>query len=97
MSVIDLLNDYALDDLDCLIILAITDNGNDEETIKKTVLHNAHLFRIPVEREDIEERLCLHNANIFFYKDGEKYILTDKGKIIYDYLSEVVKTWMKKT
>ena len=94
-------NDWPLDDLDHLIILAIGDKGNNSARIQKTVIVLSKLLNIPIDieahhfggySEIVAERLNSRSRMQFFTKDGDEYKLTEQGKELYYKLLEQLKT-----
>ena len=76
------LNDFALDDLDCLIILAIGD-GNE---VCKNVLDNARKLGLNIDAEDVRERLNSRSRIQLWYREGKRYRLTETGRKVYLFL-----------
>jgi hypothetical protein len=94
-------NDWPLDDLDHLIILAIGDKGNNSARIQETVIILSKLLNIPIDieaqhfggySEIVAERLNSRSRIQFFVKDGDEYKLTEQGKELYYKLLEQLKT-----
>jgi len=94
-------NDWPLDDLDHLIILAIGDKGNKSARIQKTVIILSKLLNMPIDieaqhfggySETVAERLNSRSRIQFFAKDGDEYKLTEQGKELYYKLLEQLKT-----
>jgi len=94
-------NDWPLDDLDHLIILAIGDKGNKSSRIQKTVIILSKLLNIQTDiearhfggySETVAERLNSRSRMQFFTKDGDEYKLTEQGKELYYKLLEQLKT-----
>jgi uncharacterized protein YwgA len=97
-------NDWPLDDLDHLIILAIGDKGNKSARIQKTVIILSKLLNIQTDieahhlggySETVAERLNSRSRTHFFVKNGDEYKLTEQGKELYYRLLDLLKT--KKT
>jgi len=93
-------NDWSLDDIDYLIILAIGEKGNKSTKIQKTVLVLSKLLNIPTDieahhfggySEIVAERLNSRSRTQFFVKDGDEYKLTEQGKELYYKLLEQLK------
>ena len=93
-------NDWPLDDLDHLIILAIGDKGNKSTKIQKTVLVLSKLLKMETDieayhfggySETVAERLNSRSRTQFFIKDDDKYKLTEQGKELYYKLLEQLK------
>jgi len=87
---IPMINDWLLDDLDCLIILAIGDKGNKSTKIYKTVLILSKILNIQTDTdacqgysEEVAERLNSRLNSQIFVKVDNKYKLTEQGKEIY--------------
>ena len=76
------LDDFGLDDLDCLIILAIGD-GNK---VCKNVLDSAKKLGLNIDAEDVVERLNSRSRMQLWYKQGKKYKLTETGRKVYQLL-----------
>jgi len=84
------MNDWSLDDLDYLIILAIGDKGNKSTKIHKIVLVLSKLLNIQTDTEAyqgyseaVAERLNSRSELPFFVKIDNKYKLTEQGKELY--------------
>jgi len=84
------MNDWSLDDLDYLIILAIGDKGNKSTKIHKIVLVLSKLLNIETDieayqgySETVAERLNSRSELPFFVKIDNKYKLTEQGKELY--------------
>jgi len=84
------MNDWSLDDLDYLIILAIGDKGNKSTKIHKIVLVLSKLLNIQTDTEayqgyseTVAERLNSRSELPFFVKIDNKYKLTEQGKELY--------------
>ena len=83
--------DWPLDDLDCLIILAIGETGNRGGGIHKMVIRLSKSLGIKIDPEAYElgysetvaERLHSRSHIGFFIKVGDKYQLTERGKALY--------------
>jgi len=78
---IGMVNDWSLDDLDYLIILAIGDKGNKSMKIHKTVLVLSKLLNIQTDAfegysETVVERLSSRSKLPFFVKVNRTYKLT---------------------
>jgi len=93
-------NDWSLDDLDYLIILAIGDKGNKSTKIQETVLVLSKLLNIQTDieahhsrgySEIVAERLNSKSRTQFFVKNGDEYKLTEQGKELYYKLLEQLK------
>ena len=93
-------NDWPLDDLDYLLILAIGDKGNESAKIQKTVLVLSKLLNIQTDNEahhfggyseTVAERLNSRSRTPFFVKNGGEYKLTEQGKELYYKLLEQLK------
>ena len=93
-------NDWPLDDLDYLLILAIGDKGNKSTKIQKTVLVLSKLLNIPTDieahhfggySEIVAERLNSRSRTQFFAKNDDEYKLTEQGKELYYKLLEQLK------
>jgi len=93
-------NDWSLDDLDYLIILAIGDKGNKSTKIQKTVLVLSKLLNIQTDieayhfggySETVAERLNSRSKAHFFVKNDNEYKLTEQGKELYYKLLEELK------
>jgi Na+/phosphate symporter len=91
------INDWSLDDLDYLIILAIGDKGNKSTKIQKIVLVLSKLLNIQTDTEayyfggyseTVAERLNSRSKTQFFVKIGDEYKLTEQGKELYYKLLE---------
>jgi uncharacterized protein YwgA len=94
-------NDWPLDDLDHLIILAIGDKGNKSARIQKTVIILSKLLNIQTDieahhfggySETVAERLNSRSRTQFFVKNGDEYKLTEQGKELYYKLLDLLKT-----
>ena len=88
--------DYALDDLDMMIILAIGKKGNSSKKIHKTVMKLSNLLNIKIDCingycEDVAERLNSMSRIPFWIKINYRYKLNELGKIAYDKLIEKLK------
>jgi len=92
-----MINDWSLDDLDYLIILAIGDRGNKSTKIHKIVLVLSTLLKIQMDTEayqfggyseTVAERLNSRSKTQFFVKIDNKYKLTEQGKELYYKLLE---------
>jgi thiamine kinase-like enzyme len=88
-------NDWSLDDLDCLVILAIGDKGNKSTKIHKMVIILSKLLNIQMDTEayqgyseTVAERLNSRSETQFFVKIDNKYKLTEQGKELYYELLE---------
>jgi hypothetical protein len=84
------MNDWSLDDLDYLIILAIGDKGNKSTKIHKIVLVLSKLLNIQTDTEayqgyseTVAERLNSRSELPFFVKVNRMYKLTEQGKELY--------------
>ena len=84
------MNDWSLDDLDYLIILAIGNKGNKSTKIHKIVLVLSKLLNIETDieayqgySETVAERLNSRSELPFFVKIDNKYKLTEQGKELY--------------
>ena len=93
-------NDWPLDELDYLIILAIGDKGNKSTKIQKTVLVLSKLLNIQTDieayhfggySETVAERLNSRSKAHFFVKNDNEYKLTEQGKELYYKLLEELK------
>ena len=94
-ATISIINDWSLDDLDCLIILAIGDKGNKSTKIHKIVLILSKLLNIQTDTEvyqgyseAVAERLNSRSNAQIFVKIDNKYKLTEEGKELYYELLE---------
>jgi len=90
---ISMVNDWSLDDLDYLIILAIGDKGNKSMKIHKTVLVLSKLLNIQTDAfegysETVVERLSSRSKLPFFVKVNRTYKLTEQGRELYYKLLE---------
>ena len=92
-----MINDWSLDDLDYLIILAIGDKVNKSTKIHKIVLVLSTLLNIQMDTEayqfggyseTVAERLNSRSKTQFFVKIDNKYKLTEQGKELYYKLLE---------
>lgn len=88
--------DYALDDLDMMIILAIGKRGNSSKKIHKTVIELSKLLNIKIDCidnycEDVAERLNSMSRIPFWIKINYRYKLNELGRIAYDKLIEKLK------
>jgi len=92
----EIIKDYALDDLDLMIILAIGKKGNSSKKIQKTVIELSKLLNIKIDCvndycEDIIERLNSMSRIPFWLKINYKYRLNELGKIAYHMIIEKLK------
>ena len=88
----EIVKDYALDDLDMLIILAIGKKGNSSRKIYKTVIELSKLLNIKIDCiEDIAERLNSMSRIPFWLRINYRYRLNELGRIAYDKLIEKLK------
>ena len=70
----EIVKDYALDDLDMLIILAIGKKGNSSRKIYKTVIELSKLLNIKIDCiEDIVERLNSMSRIPFWLRINYRY------------------------
>ena len=94
-----IMNDWSLDDLDYLIILAIGDKGSESSKIHKIVLVLSKLLNIQTDTEAyqgyseaVAERLHSRSKLPFFVKVNRMYKLTEQGKELYYKLLEQLST-----
>jgi len=92
----EIIKDYTLDDLDMLIILAISKKGNSNKKIHKTIIELSKLLNIKIDCienycEDVSERLNSMSRIPFWIKVNYKYRLTELGRKTYDKLIELLK------
>jgi len=88
----EIIKDYALDDLDLMIILAIGKKGNSSKKIQKTVIELSKLLNVKIDCiEDIIERLNSMSRIPFWLKINYKYRLNELGKIAYHMTIEKLK------
>jgi len=92
----EIIKDYTLDDLDMLIILAISKKGNSSKKIHKTIIELSKLLNIKIDCienycEDVSERLNSMSRIPFWIKVNYKYRLTELGRKTYDKLIELLK------
>ena len=88
----EIIKDYALDDLDLMIILAIGKKGNSNKKIQKTVIELSKLLNVKIDCiEDITERLNSRSRIPFWLKINYKYRLNELGKIAYHMIIEKLK------
>ena len=92
----EILKDYALDDLDLMIILAIGKRGNSSKKIHKTVIELSKLLNIKIDCindycEDVAERLNSMSRIPFYIKINYRYRLTELGRKTYDKIIEKLK------
>jgi DNA-binding PadR family transcriptional regulator len=92
-----MINDWSLDDIDYLIILAIGNKGNKSTKIHKIVLILSKLLNIQMDAEayyfdgyseTVAERLNSRSELPFFVKVNKTYKLTEQGKELYYKLLE---------
>jgi len=92
-------DNWSLDDLDYLLILAIGDKGNRSTKIHKIVLVLSKLLNIRTDTEacqgyseTVAERLNSRSELPFFVKVNRMYKLTEQGKELYYKLLEQLRT-----
>ena len=94
-----MMDNWSLDDLDYLLILAIGDKGNRSTKIHKIVLVLSKLLNIQTDTEayqgyseTVAERLNSRSELPFFVKVNRMYKLTEQGKELYYKLLEQLST-----
>ena len=92
----EIIKDYALDDLDLAIILAIGKKWNSNRKIHRKVIELSKLLNIKIECiddycEDVAERLNSISRIPVWLKIGYRYKLNELGRIVYDFIIEKLK------
>ncbi len=92
----EIIKDYALDDLDLAIILAIGKKWNSNKKIHRTVIELSKLLNIKIDCiddycEDVAERLNSMSRIPFWIRINNRYKLNELGRIVYNKLIEKLK------
>ena len=92
----EIIKDYALDNLDIMIILSIGKKGNSSKKIHETVIELSKLLNIKIDCidnycEDIAERINSPSRIPFWIKVNYRYRLNKLGRIVYDIIIEKLK------
>jgi len=92
----EVIKDYALDDLDIMIILAIGKKWSSSRKVHKKVIELSKLLNIKIEYidnyyEDVAERINFISRIPFYVKVNHRYKLTELGIIVYDFIIQKLK------